>query len=168
VRAHPGMGQGGVQLCGGLVLQQDRHIRILSGHTPIVAWGGWLPRPVSFGVCQSLSGSPEAETTEAAPKSAKAAAKPRLRRNIHKFISPPDWLSPSPSASSWEAILTAPTNQPKAVSCREVTGRAFRRRPDASHPYSSELRPRCCWSMVLMSFLFLIGRMVRVGGGSGN
>jgi hypothetical protein len=28
MRAHPGMGQAGMQLVGGLVFQQDRHARI--------------------------------------------------------------------------------------------------------------------------------------------
>src|ERR1035441_307501 len=61
--------------------------------------------------CQSAK---KAETTEAAPRSANATAKPRLRWNMHKFISPPDWLSPIPSTSSREPLEPIPARAASA------------------------------------------------------
>jgi hypothetical protein len=47
---------------------------------------------------------------------------------------------------------------------QEVTSiGSFRQRPDASHPYSSEMRVRCCWGKVVMFFLFRVGFMIGLG-----
>jgi hypothetical protein len=40
---------------------------------------------------------------------------------------------------------------------------SFREIPDASHPYSSEMRVRCCRGKVVVFFLFRVGFMIGLG-----
>ena len=51
-----------------------------------------------------------------------------------------------------------------ATAFQEVTSiDPFRQRPDASHPYSSEMRVSCCWRKVAVFFLFRLGFMIGLG-----